>query len=151
METATILIIFVSSLLLGVTGYSIYTSIGPNAKILVTGCAAQIDPQKWNVIPEVDFVVGNKEKLDETNIKDDKKFEIVEQLKFKLKPEGYNSILIDGLRLENKDCWGLVRASNTTPSLILRFEANTEQKLMEIQELFQKTLLEISTNLKFLN
>ena len=37
----------------------------PNAKILVTGCAAQIDPQKWNVIPEVDFVVGNKEKLDE--------------------------------------------------------------------------------------
>ena len=84
-------------------------------------------------------------------VKDDKKFEIVEQLKFKLKPEGYNSILIDGLRLENKDCWGLVRASNTTPSLILRFEANTEQKLMEIQELFQKTLLEISTNLKFLN
>ena len=37
----------------------------PNAKILVTGCAAQINPQKWNVIPEVDFVVGNKEKLDE--------------------------------------------------------------------------------------
>ena len=72
-------------------------------------------------------------------------------MKVKLKPEGYNSILIDGLRLENKDCWGLVRASNTTPSLILRFEANTEQKLMEIQELFQKTLLEISTNLKFLN
>ena len=84
-------------------------------------------------------------------VEDDEKFEIVEQLKVKLKPEGYNSILIDGLRLENKDCWGLVRASNTTPSLILRFEANTEQKLMEIQELFQKTLLEISTNLKFLN
>ena len=34
METATILIIFVSSLLLGVTGYSIYTSFGPNAKVL---------------------------------------------------------------------------------------------------------------------
>ncbi|MEC8377911.1 MAG: phosphomannomutase/phosphoglucomutase, partial [Pseudomonadota bacterium] len=84
-------------------------------------------------------------------VEDEEKFEIVEQLKVKLKPEGYDSILIDGLRLENKDCWGLVRASNTTPSLILRFEANTEQKLMEIQELFQKTLLEISTNLKFLN
>ena len=84
-------------------------------------------------------------------VEDEEKFEIVEQLKVKLKPEGYDSILIDGLRLENKDCWGLVRASNTTPSLILRFEANTEQKLMEIQELFQKTLFEISTNLKFLN
>ena len=37
----------------------------PDAQILVTGCAAQIDPQKWNSMQEVDFVIGNKEKLDE--------------------------------------------------------------------------------------
>ena len=37
----------------------------PDAQILVTGCAAQVDPQKWNSMPEVDFVIGNKEKLDE--------------------------------------------------------------------------------------
>ena len=37
----------------------------PDAKILVTGCAAQIDPKRWNIMPEVDFVIGNKEKLDE--------------------------------------------------------------------------------------
>ena len=37
----------------------------PDAKIVVTGCAAQIDPQRWSVLPEVDFVIGNKEKLDE--------------------------------------------------------------------------------------
>ena len=37
----------------------------PDAKVLVTGCAAQIDPKKWNIMPEVDFVAGNKEKLDE--------------------------------------------------------------------------------------
>ena len=37
----------------------------PNAKILVTGCAAQIDPQKWSNMPEVNFVIGNKEKLEE--------------------------------------------------------------------------------------
>ena len=37
----------------------------PNAKILVTGCAAQIDPQKWSKMPEVNFVIGNKEKLEE--------------------------------------------------------------------------------------
>ena len=36
----------------------------PDAKILVTGCAAQIDPKKWNDMPEVNFVIGNKEKLD---------------------------------------------------------------------------------------
>ena len=38
----------------------------PNAKILVTGCAAQINPKKWNDMPEVNFVAGNKEKLDES-------------------------------------------------------------------------------------
>ena len=37
----------------------------PDAQILVTGCAAQVDPQNWNSMPEVDFVIGNKEKLDE--------------------------------------------------------------------------------------
>ena len=36
----------------------------PEAKILVTGCAAQINPKKWNDMPEVNFVAGNKEKLD---------------------------------------------------------------------------------------
>ena len=38
----------------------------PNAKILVTGCAAQINQKKWNDMPEVNFVAGNKEKLDES-------------------------------------------------------------------------------------
>ena len=37
----------------------------PDAKILVTGCAAQIDPEKWNSMSEVNFVIGNKEKLDD--------------------------------------------------------------------------------------
>ena len=37
----------------------------PDAKILVTGCAAQIDPNKWKKMPEVNFVIGNKEKLEE--------------------------------------------------------------------------------------
>ena len=38
----------------------------PDAKILVTGCAAQIDPKKWMNMSEVNYVVGNKEKLDES-------------------------------------------------------------------------------------
>ena len=38
----------------------------PDAKILVTGCAAQIDPKKWMDMSEVNYVVGNKEKLDES-------------------------------------------------------------------------------------
>ncbi len=35
----------------------------PSAKIIVTGCAAHIDPQKFNDMPEVDYVLGNKEKV----------------------------------------------------------------------------------------
>ena len=36
----------------------------PNLKILVTGCAAQISPEKWSSMPEVNYVIGNKEKID---------------------------------------------------------------------------------------
>ena len=50
---------------------------------------------------------------------------------------------IDGLRADFSHGWGLVRASNTTPSLVLRFEADNEQALQEIQGKFKKTMLEI--------
>ena len=38
----------------------------PDAKILVTGCAAQVDPKKWNLMPEVSFVIENTYKLEAT-------------------------------------------------------------------------------------
>lgn len=44
---------------------------------------------------------------------------------------------IDGLRADFEDGWGLVRASNTTPSLIMRFEANNEAALKRIKEEFR--------------
>ena len=85
------------------------------------------------------------------SINDAEKFRVVEELKNNFKPEGYNSILLDGLRLEEEDSWGLIRASNTTPALVLRFEANTEKKLMQIKELFQNALLKIDDKLNFIN
>ena len=39
----------------------------PDAKIIVTGCAAQIDPSAWRDLPEVDYVIGNHDKLDADN------------------------------------------------------------------------------------
>ena len=39
----------------------------PDKKIIVTGCAAQINPEKYNSMQEVDFVLGNAEKLDKDN------------------------------------------------------------------------------------
>lgn len=47
---------------------------------------------------------------------------------------------IDGLRADFADGWGLVRASNTTPILVLRFEADTEDALQRIRGLFRSQL-----------
>ncbi len=54
---------------------------------------------------------------------------------------------IDGLRADFQDGWGLVRSSNTTPSLVLRFEADTAEALKRIQEQFRSLLLELNPDL----
>ncbi len=56
-------------------------------------------------------------------------------------------ITIDGLRVEFDDGWGLVRASNTTPSLILRFEADNEVALERIKERFRQAMLAVAPTL----
>ena len=58
-------------------------------------------------------------------------------------------ITIDGLRVEFSDGWGLVRASNTTPKLILRFEADTLPALQRIQDCFKICLLAVEPTLIF--
>ncbi|MCX8015375.1 MAG: hypothetical protein N2748_05080, partial [candidate division WOR-3 bacterium] len=47
---------------------------------------------------------------------------------------------IDGVRVVFSDGWGLVRASNTQPVLVLRFEAKTPERLAEIQQIFYEQL-----------
>ncbi len=56
-------------------------------------------------------------------------------------------ITIDGLRVEYADGFGLIRASNTSPYLILRFEGDTPAALSRIQEEFKKNLLAIAPTL----
>jgi len=55
---------------------------------------------------------------------------------------------IDGVRADFADGWGLVRASNTTPILVLRFEADTEEALLRIQNVFKQQMLAIDDQLK---
>ena len=57
-------------------------------------------------------------------------------------------ITIDGLRADWPDGWGLVRASNTTPVLVLRFEADDATALTRIQQVFRKQLLAVDFRLK---
>ncbi len=55
---------------------------------------------------------------------------------------------LDGLRADFADGWGLVRASNTTPSLVMRFEADTEAALVRIQDQFRQAMLATAPKLK---
>jgi phosphomannomutase/phosphoglucomutase len=70
------------------------------------------------------------------------KFKVVEKAKtyFKEHCEGGEVIDVDGIRINFKDGWGLIRASNTQPVLVLRFEAESEKRLKEIQEFFETPL-----------
>ena len=56
-------------------------------------------------------------------------------------------ITIDGVRVEYEDGWGLVRASNTTPSLVLRFEADNEEALSRIQNGFREQMLALKPDI----
>ncbi|MGB5398134.1 MAG: phosphomannomutase/phosphoglucomutase [Gammaproteobacteria bacterium] len=57
-------------------------------------------------------------------------------------------ITIDGMRVNFADGWGLIRPSNTTPSLVLRFEANNQKTLDEIQAKFKHELLKLDSKIK---
>ena len=57
-------------------------------------------------------------------------------------------LAIDGMRVNYPEGWGLIRPSNTTPSLVLRFEANSETALNEIQARFKKEILKQDSSLK---
>ena len=70
---------------------------------------------------------------------DDKKFGVTRQLRDHFAGR-YPIIDIDGVRVKFADGWGLVRASNTQPVLVMRFEAKTEKRLREIQQEFDKAL-----------
>jgi phosphomannomutase/phosphoglucomutase len=62
--------------------------------------------------------------------------------------EGARASTIDGLRVDWPDGWGLVRASNTTPVLVLRFDADDEAALARIQQAFRDQLLGLDPTLQ---
>ena len=56
------------------------------------------------------------------------------------KDNGYDVIDIDGARVSLDGGWGLVRASNTQPSLVMRFEADSEAQLETMQKEFTEKI-----------
>ncbi|RMG58464.1 MAG: phosphomannomutase/phosphoglucomutase [Deltaproteobacteria bacterium] len=71
---------------------------------------------------------------------DEVKFQVVERVKEALAPRAKEVVTIDGVRALFDGGWGLVRASNTQPVLVLRFEARSQEALKTIQEMVEEAV-----------
>ncbi len=67
---------------------------------------------------------------------DDKKNQVVEQIKQYCLNQNYNILTIDGVKVLFQDAWVLIRVSNTGPNITLRFEAKSEDRLQALQDEF---------------
>lgn len=71
---------------------------------------------------------------------DSEKFELVRQVHAYLRQRNHDVIDIDGVRVTFEDGWGLIRASNTQPALVLRFEAQSKKRLAAIRHVVESAL-----------
>jgi len=77
-------------------------------------------------------------------VKEENKFKIVDSFKEYITKKGYKYLDIDGFKVLFDDGFALIRASNTTPIIRTRYEANTEKRLKEIQEEFDGILKKLT-------
>ncbi len=83
------------------------------------------------------------------SLKEGENYALIAQLRNDARFSGAHDIItIDGLRVEYADGFGLMRSSNTTPVIVLRFEADNEAALNRIQADFRRVLLTASPNLQ---
>ncbi len=111
--------------------------------VYVSGRLLQILSNSSKTLSEMADEVPGFESTPEIRIEatDEDKFNIVEDLAAYFK-QSYDTIDIDGARVLFGDGWGLVRASNTQPVLVLRFEAKSMNRLHEIMDIFKAKLRE---------
>ena len=81
-------------------------------------------------------------------IAESQKFAFIEKLIKEAKFPGGKIITIDGLRVDYDNGFGLIRASNTTPYLTMRFEGDTKADLEKIQNIFKEQLLKLDPKLQ---
>ena len=81
-------------------------------------------------------------------MKEGESHHFVEEFRKRAVFEGARMTLIDGVRADWPDGWGLVRASNTTPVLVLRFDADNRDVLARIQDEFRRHLLALAPTMK---
>ena len=75
-------------------------------------------------------------------------YAFMDQLKQQATFDGAEMNSIDGVRADYPNGWGLVRPSNTTPVLVLRFEADSENDIRHVQNAFRQELLKVQPDLE---
>lgn len=84
------------------------------------------------------------------DVPEESKFQIMDNLKSIANfPQAKNITTIDGLRVDFEDSWGLVRCSNTTPKLILRFEGASNEVLEATKSIFKELLQKVGITQEF--
>ncbi|MDA1106857.1 MAG: phosphomannomutase/phosphoglucomutase [Proteobacteria bacterium] len=81
-------------------------------------------------------------------MKEGEHFKLMERLQKSAQFPGARLTTIDGIRADFDDGWGLARPSNTTPTVVIRFEADNTAALARIQQQFREALLHLDPNLK---
>ncbi|HEX9101929.1 MAG TPA: phosphomannomutase/phosphoglucomutase [Polyangia bacterium] len=97
-------------------------------------------PKLFNT-PEIRYELPDELKFDVVR-------RVVEHYKATAEKDGHQVVDVDGARVTWKDGWALVRASNTQPALVLRFEAETEPRLAEIRKKVEGTLKKLEAEAK---
>jgi phosphomannomutase/phosphoglucomutase len=130
------------------SGHIFYTDgyLGFDDGIYVSGRLMQLMSKSKKKLSEIADEIPHFESTPEIRVDatDEDKFKVVEDLSRYFKSK-YETIDIDGARVLMGDGWGLVRASNTQPVLVLRFEAKTKARLNEIIEIFKTQLRKYPT------
>lgn len=101
-------------------------------------------------VSEIFGAIPNSVNTPEINVKfdiDGAHHEFMEKFVAQSSFEGAELTVIDGLRADYPDGWGLVRASNTTPSLVIRFEADSEEALERIRQSFGAAMKAVDDSL----
>lgn len=80
----------------------------------------------------------------EINCADNRKFDVVARATRYFQELGLNVVTIDGARIEFPDGWGLLRASNTSPKLVMRVEADSKKRVKEIEKLIRDKVDELT-------
>jgi phosphomannomutase/phosphoglucomutase len=81
------------------------------------------------------------------NFAEGEHYKFVEKFIAQAEFDGAEKVTIDGVRANFSDGWGLVRASNTTPCLVLRFEADSEAAIERIQVQFREQIRRVDPTL----